>query len=120
MATSRKAPRSRPGLVKGPDGKTRWSAELLREQLTKYTANLIEYRDAAASRAAERRDGDPETLVKLHAVYEGEAQAYARALRLLSIMTLKEFGDDPNGEQRAELLDQMAANRAAGVPGGEA
>lgn len=120
MATSRKAPRCRPGLVKGRDGKTRWSAEILREQLAKYTASLIEDRDAAASRAAERRDGDPESLVKACAVYEGEAKAYAHALRLLSIMTLEEFGDDPNAEQRAALLDKLAANRATPAAGGEA
>ena len=123
MATSRKPTRHRPGLVKGRDGKTRWSAEILREQLAKYTASLIEDRDAAASRAAEGRASDHkslDSLVKACAFDEGQAKAYTHALSLLSIMTLEEFGDDPNAEQRAAQLNEMAANRAARVPVGEA
>ncbi|RSD26382.1 hypothetical protein [Amycolatopsis eburnea] len=107
--------RSRPGLVKGRDGKSRWSAELLREQLAKYTASLIESRDVSAARAAEARDGD---AVLVLGVYEGEAKAYAHALSLLSIMTLEEFGDDPGAGQRAAKLKELADNRAARLAAG--
>ncbi|WP_410676708.1 hypothetical protein [Amycolatopsis sp. cmx-4-68] len=114
MATSR---RPRPGLVKGRDGKTRWSADVLRDQLAKYTTRLVEERDQAARFAAADRAGGP-SFQNTCANYEGQMTAYAHALSLLSIMTLEEFGDDPGAEQRAAKLKELAANRADA--GGEA